>query len=115
MFKWTNLLILFYENNSNVALCFVYLAAEVGGDNFQVWNAELCAMLQAEFSTLREDGYTSSLVGDFNGHIGADSQGIPGNNRDINSNGRLLWNFNSSNDLRIVNSDANVVMVYLHE
>jgi hypothetical protein len=84
----------------------VYLAAEVGGDSFQVWNAELCARLQAEISTLREDGYTCSLAGDFNGHIGADSRGIPGNNRDINSNGRLVRNFVSINNLRIVNSDT---------
>ena len=49
--------ILIHENNSNVAICFVYLAAEVGGDNFHVWTAELCAMLQAEITTLREDGY----------------------------------------------------------
>ena len=98
--------ILIHENNSSVALCFVYLAAEVGGENFQVWNAELCAMLQAEITTLREDGYTCSLAGDFNGHIGADSQGIPGNNIDINSNGRLIRSFISGNDLRIVNSDA---------
>ena len=97
--------ILIHENNSSVAICFVYLAAEVGGENFQVWNAELCAMLQAEITVLREDGYTCSLVGDFNAHIGADSQGIPGNNKDINSNGRLLRGFVSGNDLRVVNSD----------
>ncbi len=99
--------ILIYENDSKVAICFVYLAAEVGGNNFQVWNAELCAMLQAEVTTLREDGYTCSLAGDFNGHIGADSQGIPGNSPDINTNGRLIRNFVSVNGLRIVNGDAN--------
>ena len=99
--------ILIHENDSKVAICFVYLAAEVGGNNFQVWNAELCAMLQAEVTTLREDGYTCSLAGDFNGHIGADSQGIPGNNPDINSNGRLIRNFVASNGLRIVNGDTN--------
>jgi len=98
--------ILIHENDSKVALCFVYLAAEVGGDIFQVWNAELCAMLQSEISTLREDGYTCSLAGDFNGHIGADSRGIPGNNRDISSNGRLVRDFVSINNLRIVNSDT---------
>ena len=98
--------ILIHENNSNVAICFEYLAAQVRGENFQVWNAELCAMLQTEITTLREDGYTCSLAGDFNGHVGADSQVIQGNNRDINSNGRLIRNFVSSNDLRIVNRDA---------
>ena len=98
--------ILIHENNSNVAICFVYLAAEVGGGNFHVWNAELCAMLQAEITILREDGYTCSLAGDFNGHIGADSQGILGNGSDINSNGRLKLNFVSDNGLRIVNGDS---------
>ena len=29
--------ILIHENNSNVAICVVYLAPEVGGENFQVW------------------------------------------------------------------------------
>ena len=63
-------------------------------------------MLQTEITTIREDGYTSSLAGDFNGHIRADSHGKPVNNRDINSNGRLIRNFVSSNDLRIVNKDT---------
>ena len=98
--------ILIHENDSNVAVCFVYLAAEVSGDDFQVWNAELCAMLQSEITILREDGYTCSLVGDFNGHIGVDSQGIPGNNSDVNSNGRLIRNFVASYGLRVVNGDV---------
>ena len=51
-------------------------------------------------------GYTCSLAGDFNGHIRADSQGIPGNSLDINSNGRLIRNFVSDNGLRIVNGDS---------
>ena len=97
---------LIHENNSNVAICFVYLAAEVGGENFDVWNAKLCAMLQAEITILREDRYTCSLAGNFKGHIGADSQGIPGNSSDINSNGRLIQNFVSDNGLRIVNGDS---------
>ena len=33
--------ILIHENNSNVEICFVYLAAEVGGENYDVWNAKL--------------------------------------------------------------------------
>ena len=35
-----------------------------------------------------------------------DSQGIPGNNPDINSNGRLIRNFVADNGLRVVNGDA---------
>ena len=82
--------ILIHENDSKVAICVVYLA-----------------MLQAEITTLREDGYRCSLAGDFSGHIGADSQGIPGNSSDINSNGRLIRNFVSSNGLRTVNGGTN--------
>ena len=80
----------FQKNNINVAICFLYLAAEVGEENFPVWNAELYAMLQTEITALREDGDTCSLARDFNGHIGAESQGIPGNNNNINSNERLI-------------------------
>ena len=68
----------------------MYLAAKVRGENFKVWNAELVAMLQTEIEALKEDGYTCSHAGDFNGHVGVDSQGIPGNNKDINSNERLV-------------------------
>ena len=75
----------------------MYLAAEVGRENFDVWNAKLCAMLQAKITIPREDGYTCSLAGDFKGHIRADSQGIPGNSSDINSNGRLIRNLRVKN------------------
>ena len=57
---------------------------------FPSLEAELCATLLTIITSLREDGYTCSLAGDVNGHIVADSQGIPGNNKDINSNGILI-------------------------
>ena len=57
--------------------CSVYLAADV-------LNADLINMIQAEMVALTEQGYACLLVGDFNGHIGCDDQGVVGNNPDIN-------------------------------
>ena len=99
--------ILIHEGDSQIALCFVYCAAEVGGEDFKVWNQDLIAMIQSEIEILKEQGYCSVLAGDFNAHVGNDGQGIPKNNRDINWNGTLIRNFIKTNKLNIVNGDQN--------
>jgi len=63
------------------------------------------AMIQTELDTLKEQGYLPLLTGDFNAHVGNDSQGIPRNNKDINWNGRLVREFIHNNNLSIVNKD----------
>ena len=55
----------------------------MGGTEHIVWNADLINMIQAEMVALTEQGYACLLVGDFNGHIGCDDQGVVGNNPDI--------------------------------
>ena len=97
--------LLLHENGANVAVCMVYMAAEVVGAEFQAWNGDLISMIQAELVTLREQGYSCVLMGDFNGHIGCDSQGVGGNLPDVNHNGRLVRDFCARNDLCIVNAD----------
>ena len=97
--------ILIHEANAQIALCFVYCAAEIGGDEFKTWNQELMAMIQTELDSLKEQGYLPLLTGDFNAHVGNDSQGIPGNNKDINWNGRLVREFIHNNNLLMVNKD----------
>ena len=96
--------ILIHEINSNVAIYGCILGTR--GGKFPSLEAELCAILLTIITSLREDGYTCSLAGVVNGHIEVDSQGIPGNNKDINSNGRLIQNCVSTNGLRILNGDA---------
>ena len=53
----------------------MYYAAEIGGEDFKTWNRELMAMIQTELDTLKEHGYCALLAGDFNAHVGIDSQG----------------------------------------
>ena len=96
---------LLHENGSNVAVCSVYMAAEVIGADYITWNTDLLSMIQAELASLRGQGYSCVLMGDFNGHIGCDAQGVAGNLPDINHNGRLARNFFSHNDLCVVNAD----------
>ena len=69
--------ILIHEANAQIALCFVYCAAEIGGEEFKTWNQELMAMIQTELDTLKEQGYLLLFAGDFNAHVGNDMQGIP--------------------------------------
>ena len=97
--------VLVHEGGRDLAICSVYLAADVGGTEHIVWNADLINMIQAEMVALTEQGYACLLVGDFNGHIGCDDQGVVGNNPDINYNGRLIREFVFNNDLVIVNAD----------
>ena len=97
--------ILIHEMNKKLAICSVYMAAEVVGATFLSWNNDLYAMLSSELSFLRDDGYICVLMGDFNGHIGNDSYGITGNHSHINDNGRLVRNFVTDNRLTLVNAD----------
>ena len=80
---------------------------EIGGEDFKTWNRELMAMIQTELDTLKEQGYCALLAGDFNAHVGNDSQGIPRNNKDIDWNGKLVREFIHTNNLSIVNKDQN--------
>ena len=98
--------VLIHENSKKLAFCSIYMAAEIADSRFLVWNNDLYAMITAELSLLRDDGYLCIFLGDFNGHIGNDLNGIVGNNRDINNNGTLVRNFVASNNLTVVNADA---------
>ena len=99
--KW----MLLHENGTNVDVCSVYMAAEVISAEYIAWNADLLSMIQAELASLRGQGYSCVLMGDFNGHIGCDAQGVAGNLPYINHNGRLARDFCSCNDLLVVNAD----------
>ena len=48
--------------------------------------------------------YKVILGGDFNSHISNDSQGIPGNQIDINANGQLFRDFHESSQLLLANN-----------
>ena len=88
-----------------MAVCSIYCAAEVHGSSYDMWNFDLYAMVSSEMGTIRNEGYECLIIGDFNGHIGCDAQGIPGNNPDINHNGTLVRDFIHYTGLNLVNSD----------
>ena len=52
--------ILIHEANAQIAVCFVYYAAEIGGEDFNTWNRELMAMIQTELDKLKGQGYCTS-------------------------------------------------------
>ena len=97
-----------HENNTKIAICSVYMAAEVPDGEFRTWNNELYSMITGELKTIQNEGYDVILVGDFNGHVGNDLEGVEGNKADINSNGRLLRSFVDTNNLTMLNADKQI-------
>ena len=97
--------ILIHQNNANLAVCSVYMAADTGGGDHIVWNENLYSMIQSEMTVLQGEGYSCVLAGDFNGHIGDDEGGVEGNLQDVNHNGRLVRDFIFPNGLSIVIAD----------
>ena len=97
--------ILIHEGDSKIAVCAVYCAAEVLDGNCRAWNFDLFAMIKYEIETIKADGFECLIVGDLNGHVGNDNEGIPNNLPHVNYNGTLIRDFVSSSNLRIVNAD----------
>ena len=93
-------------HNLHLAICLVYMAAEVaGGMTYKDWNRELYGCIGNEISSLEQDGYGCVDIGDFNAHIGDTPEGIPRNRPGVNSNGRLLLDFATEHGLVILNRD----------
>ena len=97
--------ILIHENNAKIAIWSVYMAAEVLYNEFLVWNKELNAMIKVEMETIQHKGYKVILIGDFNGHVGNDEDGITGNRGDINSKRHRLRSFVTINSLLLLNAN----------
>ena len=96
-------------HNLRLAICSVYMAAEVaGGTTYKDWNRELYGCIGNEISSLEQDGYGCIVIGDFNAHIGDAPEGIPGNRPGVNSNGRLLLDFATEHELIILNKDRDL-------
>ena len=101
--------ILIHNNRCKVALCSVYMAAEVTTNNdFMAWNDSLYEALQGELRTLELEGYQCMIMGDMNAHVGAPPRGIAGNRQGVNTNGIKLLNFVDNNDSVLMNKEENV-------
>ena len=60
--------ILIHNQGMRLAVCSVYMAAEVmGSTGFKDWNRELYAHIADEISCLEQDVYGCIIIGDFNG------------------------------------------------
>ena len=68
-------------------MCVVYCVAEVPDGQFRAWNYDLFAMIKQEFQVIKADGFKCLIVGDLNGHVGNDEEGIPNNLPSVNFNG----------------------------
>ena len=101
--------ILIHEGGTKVAVGAVYMAAQVtNNDAFKEWNVKLYSMLEHDTRILTDKGYKCFILGDFNGHIGCDEDGITGNKEKTNSNGVLLQQFIKNNALTLLNADPRI-------
>ena len=90
----------------HIAMCAVYCAAEVADGHFKAWNYYLFAMIKQEIQVIKADGFECLIVGDLNGHVGNDEEGIPFNLPSVNFNGTLIRDFVSPSNMRSVNADV---------
>jgi len=100
-----------HEGSAKFAIGYTYFAAQVSGTTEYIkWNSRMYGMLSAEINDLEGAGYTCLLLDDFNGHVRAGSQGVPGNNHNVNMNWRLLQQFVCDMNLKMVNADRDITM-----
>ncbi|XP_023345051.1 uncharacterized protein LOC111714221 [Eurytemora carolleeae] len=98
--------ILVHNNNCKIAICSVYMAAEVTANNeYIAWNDCIYEALQGEVRSRTEDGYLCMIIGDMNAHVGTPPDGIEGNRPGTNTNGEKLLNFVRNNNLLMLNQD----------
>ena len=94
---------------SKTAILGVYMGCQYEDDRHADWNEGIYQVLTQEATKLRSEGYRIIFIGDFNGHVGCvPGQGVPGNNPDINPNGRRFLNFLERCDLRHVNGECRI-------
>ena len=107
--SWVNserIWMLVHNNNCKIAVCSVYMAAEVTANNeFVAWNDGMYEALQGELRSRVEEGYECLIIGDMNAHVGIPPLGIEGNRTGVNSNGVRLLNFIKNNDMVMLNQD----------
>ena len=76
---------------------FVYVAAEnrseTNKEKFNKWNDSIYEVLDEDIRKLRKEGFKIMLKGDFNGWVGCGPGGIPGNRKEVNTNGTRFMDF----------------------
>ena len=101
--------LLVHSGGCKLAICSVYMAAEVTANNdFVAWNDCLYSSIQGELKGFQQTGYKCMIIGDMNAHVGDMPEGIVGNRPGVNSNGRKLLNFVQNNGLVMLNKEKNI-------
>ena len=92
-------------------ICGVYMGYQAPNDGVHgEWNDGLYRVLSEEQGVHRALGRRIVMLGDFNGHIGAEpGVGVPGNHNRVNPNGRRLLNFLQLNDMVHLNGARRAV------
>ena len=80
-----------------LAVGFVYVAAEnrseINKERFNKWNDAIYEVLDEDIRKLRNEGFKIMLNGDMNGWVGCGQGGIPGNRKEVNTNGKRFMDF----------------------
>ena len=73
------------------------------------WNNKLEEKISKDIATLRDEGNSIILLGDFNGHIRVEDGGIPGGDVVTDTNGRRVINLTNNTGLTMLNNQQNCV------
>ena len=102
--------------NKRIAIANVYMAAQTWkNDTYLDWNTEMYNMLKHEVQEIRELGFTTLLLGDYNGHIGTLDGALSGNDPNVNTNGQKVLEFVADSNLVILNVLNNSEQVFTRQ
>ena len=96
----------FLIDNGKEKLAFLhcYLACQSSqNENFLQWNEELFQLMSMELSKLRDQGFVTLCMGDFNSRVGR-IPGLENNTPDVNKNEPMFMNFVMQANLVIINT-----------
>ena len=92
------------HGKQKVALLHCYIACQSNkSDAFMQWNEDLFHLMSMEMTILREHGFITLCMGDFNSRVGR-IPGLEHNTPDINKNGPMFLNFVTQANLVILNT-----------
>ena len=89
--------------NKITATCFIYAGYQNTENSNYSWNEGIYKIISKEQNKYQNMGYRVLIIGDLNGHIGNQKEGIKNNKPQINPNGQLIINYTKTHNLMILN------------
>ena len=90
---------------TTTATCFIYAGYQNTENSNYSWNEGIYKIISKEQTNYQNMGYRVLIIGDLNGHIGNQKDGIRNNNPKINPNGQLIINYTKTHNLMILNKN----------